>query len=363
MFFRRNTFKMTVLLPTLLAALYLYGVAAPQYESEARFLVRGRSGGGSGGGGMSEMMASAGFKPASEDAMGVRDYLESHDAVDALRHRLPLVEIFRRPEADPLARLWWSNPTSERLLDYFRRMATAEYDTTSGISTLRVRSFRPEDSKAIAGQLLTLSEELVNRLNRRMQEDGLRVAQEDLTRAEARVTAAQLAMAGFREREKALDPARSAALAVDTIGQLEGSLAQARAELSEVQRFARSDNPRVTQLRNRIEGLTGQIADQRRRLGSREEGVSQQQFDEYERLSVERDLARAHLASATASLERARSEALRQQLFLMRVVEPNLAEYARYPKSTLSVIYVFACLSVLYGLAWLLIAGMREHAS
>ena len=54
---------------------------------------------------------------------------------------------------------------------------------------------------------------------------------------------------------------------------------------------------------------------------------------------------------------------MRQQIFLLRVVEPNLAEYARYPKATLSVLYVFACLSVAYGLAWLLIAGMREHAS
>ena len=45
------------------------------------------------------------------------------------------------------------------------------------------------------------------------------------------------------------------------------------------------------------------------------------------------------------------------------MVEPNLAEYARYPKSTLTVLYIFACLSVAYGLAWLLIAGMREHAS
>ncbi|MCB4824073.1 capsule biosynthesis protein [Roseicella aerolata] len=359
-FVRRNAFKVTVLLPTLLAALYLYGIAAPQYESEARFLVRGRSGGG--GGGMAEMIASAGFRPASEDAMGVRDYLQSHDAVTALRERIPLVEIFRRPEADRLARLWWSEPTTERLLDYFRRMAGAEYDSTSGITTLRVRSFRAEDSQEIAQQLLTLSEELVNRLNKRLQEDGLRVAREEVARAEARLAAAQLAVGEFRERERAVDPTRSAGLALDNIGRLEGALAQARAELAEAQRFSRADNPRVLQLRNRVEALTGQVGEERGRLGNREAGVSQQ-VGEYERLEVERELARAQLASATASLERARGDAQRQQIFLLRVVEPNRAEYARYPKAMLTILYIFACLSVGYGLAWLLIAGMREHAS
>ena len=40
-----------------------------------------------------------------------------------------------------------------------------------------------------------------------------------------------------------------------------------------------------------------------------------------------------------------------------------MAEWARYPKAVLNTAYVFLCLSVAYGLAWLLVAGMREHAS
>ncbi|TDH64670.1 capsule biosynthesis protein [Dankookia rubra] len=361
-FVKRNAYSVTVLLPTALAAVYLFGIAAPQFESEARFIVRGRSGGGGAGGAMAEMAQSAGFKPASEDAVGVRDYLQSHDAVTALRQRLPLVEIFRRPEADPIARLWWEVPTAERLLDYFRRMASAEYDSTSGITALRVRSFRPEDSQAIARHLLTLSEELVNLLNRRLQEDGLRVARDEVARAEARLTAAQLAVGSFRERARAVDPTRSAGYSLENIGKLEGALAQARADLAEAQRFTRADHPRLLQLRNRAEGLAIQIAEERRRLGDGSNGVSQQ-VGEYERLGVEQELARAQLASAAASLERAIGDAQRQQIFLLRVVEPNLAEYARYPKATLSILYIFACLSVAYGLAWLLIAGMREHAS
>ena len=294
--------------------------------------------------------------------MGVRDYLQSHDAVAALRARTDLVGVFRRPEADPLARLWWEEPSAERLLDYFRRMVVAEYDTTSGITALRVRSFRAEDSRGLALELLRLSEEMVNRLNLRLMEDGLRVAREEVARAEARLTAVQAELTGFRERERAVDPGRSAAVALDNLGRLEGALGAARAELVEAQRFSRGENPRILQLRNRIEGLDAQVAEERRRMATADAGNSQQ-LGEFERLSTERELARAQLASATASLEKARADAQRQQIFLLRVVEPNLAEWARYPKAALNTAYVFLCLSVAYGLAWLLVAGMREHAA
>lgn len=356
----RHAFMLSVVLPTALVGVYLFAYAAPQYVSEARFLIRGRQGGG--GGGLSEALASAGFRSASEDAMGVRDYLQSHDVVTALRGRLPLVDLYRRPEADLLARLWWPDPSAERLLDYFKDMVAAEFDTTSGITTLRARAFRAEDAQQVTETLLRLSEELVNRLNRRLQDDGLRVAREELTRAEARITDAQAEITAFRERERAVDPTRSAAIAVDTVGRLEGALAQARAELAEAQRFARADNPRVVSLRNRIEALNAQAAEERARMTSADTGMSGQ-IGTYERLNLARELARGQLASATASMERARVDTQRQQIFLLRIVEPNLAERARYPKPFQTVLYTFITLAVLYGLAWLLIAGTREHAS
>lgn len=358
---RRRSFLLAVVLPTVIAGIWLFGFAAHQFDSEARFVVRARQSSPAAGG-LEAVMQGAGFARGSEDAMGVRDYLQSHDAVAALRQRIPLVDIFRRPEADPIARIWWEQPSAERLLDYFRRMVTAQYDQMSGITTLKVRSFRAEDSQALAGELLALSEELVNRLNLRLLEDGLRVAREEVARAEARLSATQTAMTEFRDRERSLDPSRSAAVALENLGKLDGALAQARAELAEATRFSRTDTPRMLQLRNRVEALSEQAGQERSRITSSGH-ASTQQLGEFERLAVERDLARTQLASATASLEKARADAQRQQIFLLRIVEPNRAEWARYPKASETVLYIFLCLAVGYGLAWLLIAGMREHAA
>lgn len=228
--FTRRPYTWLVLLPTLIAGIYLFFIAAPQYVSESRFTVKGRQQPASSL--FAEALSSAGFRTANEDAQAVRDYLLSHDAVAALRERMDLVAIFRRPEADFWARHWFANPPAERLLDYYRRMVDAVLDAQTGITTLTVRSFRPEDSLAINRALLELSEALVNRLNQRILQESVETARREVARAEERVASAMRALSEFRERERALDPSRSAAIAVETIGRLSAELAAARSERS-----------------------------------------------------------------------------------------------------------------------------------
>jgi capsular polysaccharide transport system permease protein len=129
----------------------------------------------------------------------------------------------------------------------------------------------------------------------------------------------------------------------------------------------RPDNPALQNTRNRIQALERQIATDRSRhtdattnLGS---AVLARQLAAYERLMLEREFADKQLASATASLEMARVEAQRQQLYLSRIVQPNLAVYALYPRSFTTTASILLGLAIAYGIGWLLIVGMREHAA
>jgi capsular polysaccharide transport system permease protein len=363
-------FLLLVVLPTLAAAGYYAGFAADIYESEARFQVRNRAGVGnspmdaSGGG---RLMAMAGAlsgatRPTSEESQAVVSWIDSHSAVAALQREIDLVELWRRPEADPVARLWWEEPKLEWLLWYFRRHVQVSFDAETGVMTLRAHAFRAEDAQLLAQQVLRLSEELVNTLSARTVGDAVRVAQEDVAKAERRVLAAREALIAFREREQAFDPSRSATGAVDNIGRLESLLAQTRAEYQERRSFMRADNPQIQVLQNRIASLGEQIATERGRMTRGSEAVTQQVAG-FERLELERQLADRELGSATASLEAARSEALRQQVFVLRVADPQLPEYALYPRAIFNTLTVFVALSVLFGVGWLLIVSAREHAS
>jgi capsular polysaccharide transport system permease protein len=361
-------FLLLVVLPTLAVGVYFYGFAANIYESEARFVVRNR--GSSNANPMADMAAGASrmaslfpsARTGGEEGRAVVAYLGSHASVTALKGSLDLVELWRRPEVDAISRLWWEQPQAEWLLWYFRRRVRVVLDPDTGVMILRAQAFRPEDAQTLSTALLTLSEQLVNRLSERGIADGLRSGQEDLARAEARMTAAREALIAFREREQAFDPARAAAGAVETIGRLEGALAQARTELQERQAFMRPDNPQIQVLRNRIEALQSQIASERGRMTRGGEAMTQQ-VASFERLELERLLADRQLASATASLEAARTEAIRQQTFVLRVAEPHLPEAALYPRAAYNTLTTFVSLAMLFGVGWLLVVSAREHAN
>ena len=152
----RRPFFLLVIVPSLIAALYFYAIAAPQYVSEARFVVSAR---GSDGGAQSAMrgMAGAAFGGlggmASSETNSVRDFLTSLDAVMEANTKLDLISLWQRPESDFLARLWNTEP--ELLARFYNRMVTVSLDPATNVTTLRVRSFRPEDSKSLAETLLS----------------------------------------------------------------------------------------------------------------------------------------------------------------------------------------------------------------
>ena len=367
----RKPFFLLVILPSLLAGGYLYLVAAPQYVSEARFVVSSRGGGTDIGAQIAGLRGIAGAAlggfgggAASSEATSIRDFLTSLDAVMRAQSHLDLVSLWQRPEADPIARLWRSEP--ELLARYFNAMVNVSLDPMTNVTTLRVRSFRPEDSKALAEELLHSAEALVNRLSERARNATLQIAHQEAEGAERRVQESRAALVRFREQERELDSAGAVQSAVALRGQFEGMLAQARAELTERLKFMQPDNPALQATRNRIEALERQITAERSRhtegASVSGEGVLSRQLAAFERLMLEREFADRQLASATASLEAARVEAQRQQIFLSRIAEPNLAVYPLYPRKLTNLASIFIGLAIAYGIGWLLIIGMREHA-
>ncbi len=360
----KGWFMLLVVLPSLFVGAYYTFYAADLYESESRLLVRSRAGSANPGGAASAIAAATGGggRGGMDEARAVAAYIDSVDALAGLRRTIDLIAIWRRPEADLVSRLQAEDPKAESLLRYYRRRVNVNYDIETNITTLRVQAYRPGDAKQIADALIMLSEDLVNRFSARSAADQLRVAREEVEIAERRVIAAREALNTFREREQALDPTRAAGAAVENVTRLEGLLAQTRAELQEKRAFMRPDNPQIQVLNNRIAALIAQVGAERARSTRGEEGLTQQ-LSGYERLQLEREFAEKQLTSAISSLESTRADAQRQAVFLLRVVEPSLPERANYPRAVFNTLTVFAGLTVLFGIGWLLIAGAREHAS
>jgi capsular polysaccharide transport system permease protein len=360
---RRRLLPVLVLLPTLLAALY-YGVLADdRYVSEARFLIRSGTQQGGGMGGMAALMQLAGLSRAQDDAYAVRDFLTSRDALRELDARVGLRRIYAGAGVDLLLRypspLWPAN--MEGLYRYFQHRLEVVVNIDSGLVTLRADAPTAAAAQRVAATLLDLGEGLVNRLNARMRADTIRVAADEVRRAEELRIDAEVALTAFRNRELMLDPTKTSAMVLQVIGRLAAAEAETRAEIAAL-RVSAPTSPQLPPLEERAVALARQIAAEQARVGRSSDGLADK-IAAYERLVLDQDFATRLLAQAMTALEGARVQAQRQEMFLERVVDPGLPDAATEPRRIAMVLTVFGFNVLGAGLLWLLGTGLREHAA
>ena len=361
---RYGWFFVVVVFPCLAAALYLYGFAADQYESEAHYLVRAQGAPASSGSSIEKLLGASGSSGGGGqgEANSVADFLLSHDAVDALRRQSALIARFRRPGADGLSRLPSADPTPEALLKYYRKQVDVHYDTDTGITTLKVRAFRPTDAYVIARKLLGLGEGQVNTMNVRSYADAVKLSRQQLAEAEQALTQVQSRMTNFRQDSRDVNPQGTAEAQIGLVSKLESELSAARSQLATTVSLIGMRNPQYAALSQQVRSLQSQVATQSAKLAGGGNAIAAGLGD-YERLRMQQEFLSKRYDAASAAFEAARQQAVRQQLYVVRIVDANMPVRSEYPKRALSLLTLFIALMVLYGLGWLVAAGVREHAS
>lgn len=351
-------FGLVVGLPTLIAAVYLLLIASPRYVAEARFIVRAAD--SKAATGIGAALEGAGFSTGSADAHAVLEYIESPDGFLELQRTVDVRRVYARPGVDAFSRLPkpFSDSSNETFRKQFQKYLTLGYDSQTGISTLRVQAFTAQDAQRIADALLDGGEGLVNRLNERAVQDAVRDSERNVSEAKTRLAAAQTQLTEFRNREGLIDPTSSAKAGGELIGQLTISLANLRAERAQVASDA-PNSPQLPFLDSRIRAFERQIAAERQKIVG-DNGSLAPKISNYETLVTEREFAERLLASATSALNSAQIDARRQRLYLDRVVSPVATDKATEPQRLRSLLMVLVTALMIYALAWLMWAGVRE---
>jgi capsular polysaccharide transport system permease protein len=358
----RSALLVILFLPTVVATIYFGLMAAPRYVAEAKFIVR-TAAKASGGISLTSLLQITGLSRSQDDVFSVLDFMTSRDAIAQLLEKLPLEDMYHFKDGDFVARYpsIFFGETREQFYKYFQWMISVSYSNNTGISTLQVQAFRPDDAHNIADALLSLSEQLVNTMNQRIYEDAIRVSADQVALSEKRLIGAQITLTDFRNRELMIDPASSSAVVSDVVKRLSNNLAETQTQINEMKASSPS-NPQLASLQRRANALIAQIAQERTRFSNSSDGLANKIAD-FERLSLEREFAKQSLTTSASALEAARAEARRKQLYLERVVEPNLPDYANAPASSRWIATV--CGSNLLGILvlWLFFTGIREHAA
>lgn len=353
------SFVLIVILPTLLAAIYYLAIATPAYISETRFVIRQAS---------REQPSPLGFalqgvgiSSTQTDAFSVHEYMKSRDAATDLGRETNLATILDHPGVDPISRFPrpWERPTIDKLHESLKRFVTVTYDSTTGISTLRVKAFRPQDARQMANVLLNGGEKLINQLNERANEGAIREATRTLADAETRLTEAQIKLTNFRNQERIIDPARTAVESSTLIGGLMSEVARMRAERAQLARST-PQSPQLELIDGRISAYEAQIEVERTKTVGTAQSLAPK-IASYESLALNREYAERSVATARSALDNSQNEARRQKLYLDRIISPNLPTDSSEPRRLRHILTIFLSLLIAYGVGWLVVAGVREH--
>lgn len=328
------SFLTIVVAPLIVTIWYLFTAAADQYASRVGFSVRSEEIESAQDllGGISSSLSGS----SSKDTDILYAFIQSQDLVQGVDQELGLVEIWSRPEGDPV---FAYRPTGdiEDLVEYWQRMVRVFYDSNTGLIELRVHAFRPEEAQRIAEEIVRESTVMINDLSAIARADATAYAREELDTALERLKTAREALTRFRSETRLVDPTANVAGQQGLLNSLETQLASAQIELNLLRDTARESDPRIDQAERRI-AVIEDLIDRERQKFSASDGTRPGERDysslvgEYERLSVDLQYAEESYIAAQNAYDTARAEAQRKSRYLAVYANPTLPQSARYPQ-------------------------------
>jgi capsular polysaccharide transport system permease protein len=360
----KNTFQfiLFVLLPTMVAGIYYFSFASDQYVVKTSYIIQNSTGTtpdvigaltGIPGGNSSE----------AKSAYIAQAYIESSTLLNELDNELNIRELYSNPQYDLWAKLK-NDASSEEFLEYWQEHILFNYDTTSGIISMEVTAFKPEDAMNIAKALLEKTEQHVNNLSERARKDTLKFSHKELEKAEKKLIDARTEVTLFRNARNIIDPGKTSEGKIGIVTQLEGELSSAEAELNTLKTYMKPSSIKIRTLRNKINGLKKQIRTERKKWSGTQKGNRQaisSLIGDYEKLLAKKTLAERLYESALSSMEAARLNAMQQHQYLEVISRPNFPDEAEKPYSIKNTFTVFLASLMLWIISSLIISAIKDH--
>jgi capsular polysaccharide transport system permease protein len=314
-----------IAIPTLIVFLYYAVLARPEYDTEMKFTIQGLEQR------QPDLLAGIGLPAitgSANDGQVVVEYIQSAALVGQLVEDYGFDAAYGNWSFDPLARVSRSAPLEEKA-DFWLSQSAAIYDATSNIITVNVRAFTAEDSLRIAQGVLAETEQVVNSLNSRVQDEAVRVATEEVASRRESYNEARRSVINARA-SRATTLEGEAAQQVGLVGQIESQLANTRVERAAAIAQFRPSSPQIRAMDERIAALVRQrdeaIADARGGFGmteaSRDVGAQTALLD-YQ-------FAQTAYYSAIEAQRAAVANRANERRYLVAFVPPRIAEVSNY---------------------------------
>ncbi len=349
-----------ILLPVIFGAWFYTVVAANQYISEFKLSIRGPERPGDAG-----HMGGAAIGPTIFDAFIVTELINSRQMVSDAGKDLDLRKVFASPNGDFFYRLKLP-ATQEDLVEHWKKVVTANFDMLTGIVTVNVRTFSPEESLAVARAIAKAADEAVFKMSERARQDLVRFADEDVKRAEAILDQKRIALRDYRIKEQIIDATRTAASSSDLLGTLRAQRSQILQEIaSATSQGLNASAPQVQASRSRLTALEAEIARQGRTIGEgngrSSSELSPTVLAQFDSLQADMQIAEKVYGASLENRQRAQAAADRRTSYVTLFVEPRLPDASMFPKRSNAILLVALISATCWFLGLLIISSVRDH--
>lgn len=351
--------KIIILLPMALLLIYLVIFSEPRYMSESKVAIK-RSSDIDGSSLNVGLLLGASNPSSAEDALYLKEYINSPDMLAVLDKQLNFHQAFRQSGWDFLNRLP-EEITAERFLDYYRSRITVSYDDKTGLLDIQTQGFTPEFAQRFNQAVLKESERFINELSHRIARDQLTFAENEMQKARATLDESKAQLLAYQNHNNVLDPEASALAASTLVNTLMGQKIQMEADLRNLLTYLRDDAPQVISAKNAIASLQAQIDNEKSKITAPEGHKLNRMAVDFEEIKAKVAFDTDIYKLALTSIEKTRVEAARKLKVLSIISSPQLPQESTYPNSP----YLIACwllvCVLLFGTLKLLLAVIEDH--
>lgn len=355
--------------PTLAAIVYFGFLAADQFVSHAEFTVS------AGESPLRDGVSSFAGVPMQlivQDTQIVTNFIQSREMIDKLEARVGLRAIYSRDGADALARFDPKRPV-ERLLKYWKKVASTSIKMPGGIVRLDVSAFTPQDAKRVADATLALCEDLVSDLNARINRDAVALAQTGFERAGERLAKTLAAQETVRNQSGILEAKLSGEAISGLIKQLRGVLIEQTGAYESELKSMRAEAPQMRERKIRIDVMARQIAKLESELTGGPDTTNLPMGQEntgqtvaaamvkFDTLESEKKADLQIYENAAEALEHARVAAEFKIVYFKVFVRPSLPEEPEYPRWRTDIALVAVSSLAAWGVLMAVASAVRNN--
>ncbi|WP_145547404.1 capsule biosynthesis protein [Yersinia intermedia] len=356
---QRHLGKIMILIPMLLLILYLLIFSQPRYLSESKVAIK-HSNDLNGSNLNVALLMGAGNPSSAEDALYLKEYINSPDMLAVLDKQLDFRQAFGHSGWDFSYHLS-DSATREQFLNYYRNRISVSYDDKTGLLTIGTQGFSPEFAQKFNQAVLKESERFINEISHRIAREQLLFAENEMKDARTRLNSSKTELLTYQNSNNILDPEAQALAATSLINTLVSQRIQMEAELRNLLTFLREDAPQVVSAQNALKSLASQIDNEKSKVTAPDGLKLNRMAVDFEEIKAKVQFDTDIYKLTLTSIEKTRVDAARKLKMLSVISSPQLPQESKFPSSLYLLISWLLVCCLLFGTVKLLLTVIDDH--